>query len=249
MTATQAQPLHPNAEWFTTRHPDAARWVTEVDPRTWQVLGVLGHLHNLLDHKLPHHGVRQAGDGIKALIRGDLSTFDGDELTRLVIAGHELACRVSIHPTYIHGARVQDPDYDYDYGWERLIDMYEPDLPEYWAGEDMEADPLLETICHAPVGPEGQTECGSTLRRQTLTSDWVHAHYHDPEDIADIEALEDLEDDHGPEPAPLIVEPITGYLWVQVVPREIDADHLFHRHPTLDKLQDRIQKRIDGPGA
>ena len=56
-------------------------------------------------------GIERCGDGLAVTLRGGytLDTFDGDELTQLVIAAHRWHCRVSIGT-----AVAYDPDVGYD---------------------------------------------------------------------------------------------------------------------------------------
>lgn len=61
-------------------------------------MAVLHSLH--ADHNWRHYttkaGIIRNAYGVEVRYRGDLSTFDGDELTRLVVAAHRHRVRVGI---------------------------------------------------------------------------------------------------------------------------------------------------------
>lgn len=110
---------HSAAAWYRRNYPDGP----DYDPRCLDVLASWLPLYNICRYGQNTRidgGFRPCGDGVEVHIRegmGDLSTYDGDELTRLVIAAHKYCCRVSIstkarhmvirvHPRDPEGARL-----------------------------------------------------------------------------------------------------------------------------------------------
>jgi hypothetical protein len=59
------------------------------------------------DHHIPKGGVKEFGYGWAVVHnRGDLATYDYNELTKLVIMGHDRCIRVSIMPYQIKSLKI-----------------------------------------------------------------------------------------------------------------------------------------------
>lgn len=223
-TAQQAE-LHGAAAWYRQAYPDTSEWVEDVDRRCWDVLVAYEAIHNLTTHMLPDGGIRRCGDGISFFTRGPLSTFDFDELTRLVVAAHRYGCRVQIANDDLIAARenLHDPENGHfaEYGPARDYN-YEPGWPAH-------ASPGLVTSCGAESDdrPDGETvACHRLIRRLAVEAPWQH-------DYGDSGPL----GPHTPEPEDLEFEPLHGFLTVTVHPRTLDQTaHVFRRHPGLDQL-------------
>ena len=99
-----------------TARDDAVRWLqseaihagqpfelTEGLERCIAVLAALRPLHNLPTYRpVVGAGIIVRPNHLSVLYRAGLSTFDGDGLTRLVIAAHHHAVRASLSPWYAH---------------------------------------------------------------------------------------------------------------------------------------------------
>lgn len=87
---------HPHT-WYRRNYPAGY----DCDPRIMEILSRLGRgLHNLprTGQQRLDGGFRQCGKGIEVRLRRGftISSFDMDELTRLVLDAHRLHCRVEL---------------------------------------------------------------------------------------------------------------------------------------------------------
>lgn len=57
-------------------------------------------------HHLPHGHATRYGLGLRVTYPGDFATFDGDTMTRAVLAAHHFAVRVSVGPAGPHRLAV-----------------------------------------------------------------------------------------------------------------------------------------------
>ena len=90
------------------------------------------HCHNLKPH----------GNGVRMTwMRGEISTYDGDDLTRLVLTGHAFAVRMSVEPCgpkllRITAFKRRHPDGSAMKLWERHPSLAElRDLIDRWVAE------------------------------------------------------------------------------------------------------------------
>jgi hypothetical protein len=79
-------------------------------------LGPEGALKNFVEldgKRCARHSVYFDRFGMTLFMRRELATYDGDDMTRLVIAAHEHRVRVAVDGGYV----MQLPDWDYGHRW------------------------------------------------------------------------------------------------------------------------------------
>lgn len=94
-----------NAEWLETTMSRDGDYIefTPSQARCVDVLASLGPLYNLVvPGRCLADAVRLHHRGFSILISSDLSTFDDDSLTRLVVAAHRHTVRVGVAPWRPH---------------------------------------------------------------------------------------------------------------------------------------------------
>lgn len=221
-----------NAEWYRRNYKDHADWVDGSDPRCWSVIAALGAIYNVTSSDMPDGGLRRCADGLQMFVRSDVASWDGDEMTQLVIAAHKHLCRVSISAADIYG--VPANPFNWESRLDRVISGREFDWP------DMEVSPGLATGCDYQDKHRADGRCGENLVRASLDSPWTHEFAHEWPD--------DERYAHEPVPADEIpVYPMSNYLLLMVHPREgaytRGTSGMTH-HPDLEYLQARIAKEV-----
>lgn len=228
-------PADRTAEWLRSameREPLGPSWIDQVDPRCWEVTRALDNIYNLSSGSLPNRGMRpipmgndQLG-GVAMYLRADMATQDFDELTSLVIAAHQHACRVSIGSAALWGYQENPGDFESAYAEVTT----EHHVVEEWRGETYnEWEPPTHAGC-------------ATCQRQLVRRHggrWVHDD-------------EQPDPPHDPEPMTVEVHELTGYIELMIHPRapwgSTDTDWRgVSEHPTLSMLAARIAKLTHRP--
>lgn len=200
-------------------------WLYRVDPRCWAVTNVLGNIYNLVNRELPGLGVRPLPmgrgmkNGVALYLRNDFATQDFDELTRLVLAAHEHACRVSVSAASLW-VSLRNP-YDFESGYATVLEDYE-------AVQSLtDSEPALYAGCQ---------ECQMSLVRPGPDDTWQHR----DEDS-------DEHPGHDPVPSPVELYPLSGMLDVMIHPRMPwgEGESTWRTttdHPTLAMLAERVDR-------
>ena len=101
--------------WYAMSYPDAPT----PDSRCLETLASWQPIRNILRYgkSRPDGGIRKAGAGLAvyALPGVELSSYDFDGLTRLVIAAHRYACRVSVSAVRVPASEIVGPAEIADY--------------------------------------------------------------------------------------------------------------------------------------
>lgn len=203
-------------DWYARNYPETAPDLVGTDDRCWTVLGALGQIYNLVNRNLPDGGLRRAGNGLAMVINTEVATYDGSEMTKLVIAAHQHCCRVAVRPVILVATTAYYGGIHQRDGVHREVHSLIDDLANEWGdvylpGEDVEE--ALFGTCH---------ECGLPIHRDTEPSPWVHD--------------DDPDDDHEIDPVLPTVELHQAVLEVLIMPRDPESDHPFERHPSVKNL-------------
>lgn len=245
MSTDTATALPSTADWYARNYPEHADWIASSDPRCWEVLSELGRIYNVLDRSMPDGGLRPiGGGGLTVLTCSELSTFDGSEMTGLVVAAHRLHVRVAVQAASIVGVRENPKDYESN--WQRVLDAHQID----WDDDSfprLDQDEFPTTSCE---------NCDLMLVRAADTAAWHHDGYletlrGDGDDLTETEMF-----GHPATPEDLAVEPINGRLRILVSPREpsVEGVSSMVSHPGLDRLarmadRQNAAARADHPTA
>lgn len=95
------QPLGDAYDWYRRNFPKGPEYA----PRLFEVLRALAHNGQIYNvsrtcKSRPDGGFRPFGtEGVFIRMYGEVATFDGGEMTRLVVAAHRHCCRVSVSAT------------------------------------------------------------------------------------------------------------------------------------------------------
>lgn len=227
--------------WIKTQmryEPAGADWLDKIDLRCWAVTNELANIYNLVDRSLPNCGLSSIGSGIGLLVRKDYATQDFGELTGLVLAAHQHAVRVSISSAALWA--YQENPYDFESGYAEVTEDWE--TAERWDG----GEPATRGGCNWRKEKHGlwpdyyhQEPCSLDIIRDGPDEPWRHLGEQDGEEY-----------DHAAEPSTIEVRPLTGYLELQLHPRDPwgtgspDTWRSAQEHPTLPMLAARIDRRL-----
>jgi len=93
-----------HADWLERNLAAAGRprTLSDDERRCVEVMASIARLHNLHTPLPITEAIDFGGGAVSVLLHGELATYDGGALTRLVLAAHEHAVRVAISPWASH---------------------------------------------------------------------------------------------------------------------------------------------------